>query len=892
MKASFLNLFLVGLYVSFPGFCLPYLYGEDKAIKRDLSSFVINDKHVGEGLSSSVTFEKDWEEEFAYIEKDIQRFSEGKFNSERLENEVLRKESLFSSEEKSPLDVIYKRTRALTDFLLKKAPGNEKLKDLSGQIQDWKEGAKTINRDDRAACLTEFKKLCRLRRDVSFQNPLLNFDKMVFMTHYSQRYGRGEVHIVDQYLGFNQKSGGAMYMLENPFSDQATARSLFKDTPLANGPDKGKPLKDGSYMSLELGYNADKLYFAWTQADYSIPDEKTDWSRQNWTFAENRVRPPQYHHYFWERDRVFHLYSADLKTGELKQLTDGITNDYDPCELPNGRIVFISERAQGNQRCGDRWLSAGTLHSMLNDGTDIYALSVHETNEWHPSVTNDGMIAYTRWDYVDRDDCQAHHLWTCYPDGSDPRSKHGNYSLIRANRPHAEVSIRAIPDSRKFVAVASAHHGISQGSLVLIDQNIPDDGAMSQVKRITPEAHFPESEYDPGFAGINQGGTGCEYYGTPWPLSEDFHICIFSRDQRHMGIYLVDSFGNRELLWKDKEVPCLDPIPLRVRPKPPVIPERTKQSLASRDGGAEPVRNDGEFVVLNVYDSEYPLPEGTKIKWLRVVNIFSKTTPFKDNPMIGATESLTRGSLGIVPVEEDGSAYFKAPSGVNLYFQLLDENKRAIQTMRSATYLHPGERLSCIGCHENKFDAPKNNKHLVAALKRKPSEFTHEPKGAYPVAFPRLVQPVLDKHCVSCHAEKGKFPLDGNNFVEVKKADGMSERRGVRHGWSNGYSHLFDYSWYRVGANGVYAHYKQEPWSTPGQVGAKASKLFAHLDKGHQNVKLSPEDFYRITLWLDLNSNFYGDYARTEEQLKGKLVWPKYGVPVKLPDYIANQDKD
>lgn len=40
------------------------------------------------------------------------------------------------------------------------------------------------------------------------------------------------------------------------------------------------------------------------------------------------------------------------------------------------------------------------------------------------------------------------------------------------------------------------NHGQSFGSLVMIDQNIADDGRMSQVTRITPDAQFPEAETD------------------------------------------------------------------------------------------------------------------------------------------------------------------------------------------------------------------------------------------------------------------------------------------------------------------------------------------------------------------------------------------------------------
>ena len=39
---------------------------------------------------------------------------------------------------------------------------------------------------------------------------------------------------------------------------------------------------------------------------------------------------------------------------------------------------------------------------MNPDGRYMRCLSYHETNEWAPSVSNDGKIVWTRWDYIDR----------------------------------------------------------------------------------------------------------------------------------------------------------------------------------------------------------------------------------------------------------------------------------------------------------------------------------------------------------------------------------------------------------------------------------------------------------------------------------------------------------
>ncbi len=54
---------------------------------------------------------------------------------------------------------------------------------------------------------------------------------------------------------------------------------------------------------------------------------------------------------------------------ELRQLTDGNWNDFDPCVLPNGRIAFVAERRGGFLRCG-RYCPTFTLFSMEPDGGD------------------------------------------------------------------------------------------------------------------------------------------------------------------------------------------------------------------------------------------------------------------------------------------------------------------------------------------------------------------------------------------------------------------------------------------------------------------------------------------------------------------------------------------
>jgi hypothetical protein len=494
---------------------------------------------------------------------------------------------------------------------------------------------------------------------------------------------------------------------------------------------------------------------------------------------------------------------------------------------------------------------------MEPDGSDVIALSFHETHEWNPSVNRDGLLVYTRWDYVDRDTDIAHHQWLCYPDGRDPRSYHGNYPRQRRHdRPWMEMQIRAIPDSHRYVAVAAAHHGQEFGSLVLIDPRVEDDGAMSQLTRLTPEVPFPESE------ARGPDIPSSMVYGTPWPLSEDDYLVVYDSNAKNRGIYWLDSDGNRELIYRDPAISCYAPMPLRSRTVPPMIPRQTAQAasdLAVTDG-TPPLAT---IAVTNVYDSDFAWPDGAKIDALRIIQILPKTTSPVNQPRIGAAaQTNARAVLGTVPVESDGSAYFAAPVGKSIYFQALDAEGMAIQSMRSSTYVHPGERLVCQGCHERKHSPPSNVPGPPLALRRPPSPITPEPQGSNPFSYVRLVQPVLDRHCVDCHRQRGALDLSG--VIEPP------------HGFSRSYGHLASrYGFYFDSALGSLHHATRGGARTiAGQFGARAAKLLEYLDERHYGVQLSDEELRRLIVWLDANSEFYGAYEATDAQSRGEIVYP------------------
>jgi len=389
------------------------------------------------------------------------------------------------------------------------------------------------------------------------------------------------------------------------------------------------------------------------------------------------------------------------------------------------------------------------------DGSDVRLISFHETHEWDPAVLNDGRVIYTRWDYVDRHAVFYQQLWSVRPDGSDVRAFYGNNTL----NPVGVWEARPVPRSNRVMATAAAHHAMTAGSIILLDVARGIDG-LEPITRLTPDVLFPESESPVGHwyapAGVSQRPPVSpeekrwpgHCYRTPYPLSEDVFLAAYSFEpligEPHanranmFGIYLVDRFGNKELLYRDLNIGSLWPMPLRARPRPPALPSM----LAETEPG------EGTFFMQNVYDSWPQLSASTEpIHALRIVQVLPKTTPHANTPRVGlANASPGKQVLGTVPVEPDGSAYFRAPAEIGLAFQALDDRGMAVQTMRSLTYLQPGEHASCVGCHEHRTTAPIT-RGVTLAGQRPPSAIEPGPDGSKPFSYAILVQPILDKRC-------------------------------------------------------------------------------------------------------------------------------------------------
>ena len=508
------------------------------------------------------------------------------------------------------------------------------------------------------------------------------------------------------------------------------------------------------------------------------------------------------------RQDDYHLYEIDSDGRNLRQLTFAPrVTDIHPVYLPSGQILFSSTRDPKYIPC-QRHLMAN-LFVMDGDGANIHQIGFNTQFEGRASLMPDGRVLYTRWEYVDKHFSSAYGLWTTNPDGTNQALFYGGYAW----QPGAIVDARCIPGSHRVVCTFTSVHDLGWGAMAVVDPRHGSDGPR-------PVMHSWPRDLSPYLRQWDAvGRVGGEYdsfmrlpvkYEHPYPLSDKYFLCarMLAPKNPQMALFVVDVFGNGVLLHSEPPG-CFEPMPLAPRPRPPALPDRTNLAEA-----------EGSFYVFDVCRGSQmtSVPRGT-IKTLRVVEAPPKLTYAAYNhgdwaaPTDGDSHHPTalnwnhynaKRVLGTVPVEADGSAYFTAPAGRFLFFQLLDAEGLMVYTMRSGTTLQPGEQASCVRCHDYGGKAadklilagdlgPAFNASYVALMAKSPGLWT-PPKAGEP-------KPLV--------SSAGAGP------VQV----------------------IGPYAW-----------------------GSRRSRLTDHLRSARKDGTLSAEDFDRVVTWIDLNAPYYPDH--------------------------------
>jgi hypothetical protein len=550
------------------------------------------------------------------------------------------------------------------------------------------------------------------------------------------------------------------------------------------------------------------------------------------------VRDPEVSHdgskivFSWRRDRAgaSHLFEIDASGGTPRQLTAcPDANDIDPVYLADGGIAFTSTRDPKYCMCNRHIM--GNLFRMDGDGANIRQIGNSTLFEGHATVLPDGRLLYDRWEYVDRNFGDAQALWTVNPDGTN----HAIYWGSNLSSPGGVIDGRAVPGGKLCLAVFAACHDRPWGALALLDPSRGVDSRESILRTWPADAVgiFKRGGWD------STVGMPLKYED-PYPLSDKYFLAVRTLEAggERTGIVLLDLFGN-EVLVHSEERACFDAQPLGPHPRPPVIPPR-------HDSGNGP----GRFYVVDARAGTHMqgiAPD--EVKFLRVVESPPKRSftghawggQGAQAPAMNWHSFENKKILGTVPVEADGSVYVEVPSNKFVFFQLLDGERRMLQSMRSGTIIQPGETQGCYGCHDDRTASiPSATPPLAMNAPPRTLEDWFGPPREF--SFLREVQPVFDRHCVGCHdfgkEAESKLNLAGDRELVFNAA--YTEL------WSKG--HI-------AGIGGGPAEIQPaKSW------GALASKLTAYLRPEHHDVGLSREEIERVETWLDLNAPYYPVY--------------------------------
>lgn len=505
-------------------------------------------------------------------------------------------------------------------------------------------------------------------------------------------------------------------------------------------------------------------------------------------------------------------------------------DNYDACYLPDERIIYGSTGCFQGVPCVGGGNQVANLQIMNPDGTGIRRLCFDQDHNWCPTVMNDGRVMFTRWEYSDTPHYFTRVVMRMNPDGTGQKALYGSNSLW----PNSTFYARPIPGHpTKFVGIVSGHHGVPRmGELIIFDPALGQHEADGVVQRIPGHGEKVEPVIRDRLVDASW-----PKFLHPFPLSGKYFLVAAKLNEHSpWGVYLIDVFDNMVPIRVEPGIATLEPIPLRKTPRPPIIPDKVDTS--SKD--AVVYMND-----VYIGGGLDGVPRGT-VKQLRLFAFDYGYQGLANHTYIGIEGPWdVHRIVGTVDVEADGSAAFRVPANTPLAVQPLDEDGKALQLMRSWFVAMPGEKLSCIGCHEDMTYAPPPD--LDLAIKKEPPEIMPWYGPARGFSFNREVQPVLDRNCIGCHNDE---PYKGQQLVDLRQDNEQT--------FSRAYQELQKH----VRRPGPESDYHMFP---PAEYHADTSPLIQMLQKGHYGVSLDAEDYERLYTWIDLNVPYYGTWGEFRE---------------------------
>lgn len=550
-----------------------------------------------------------------------------------------------------------------------------------------------------------------------------------------------------------QGSGGDLYVREkaSPSAPETNITSSYTGG-------------TGDVSDPEVSYDGNKILFAMRRTN------------ERWSIFEYDTRTKQ----------------APRKIACNAQDASGVAitgDDVDPAYLPNGDIVFSSNRqettwrqmqAQGitPYKYTDEYEreEVTVLHTMKADGTSCKQISFNQSHDRNPTVLSTGQIMYSRWDHVGGRNQFS--IFKINPDGTNPFILYGAHDLD-----DIYLHPREMPDGRLVSTYMPLSRTNEGGSLEIIDYK--NYSANNTAGTTTPPANqlgvtsgqfqatrllFANPVVDhEAMRGRSVSPLG--RYSTPYPLWDGSNrmLVVFSPSQPtpgtdalgrattiegepKYGIYMFDlnKRTNQPIIPYASGYFYSDPVALQARPVPRVIGEFTPDTTLGAGMGlldvntaydtdslermGDTVLASGETIPrsgsrVNIAALKTP---GTLTYESRVARFFriTKAVPTPggmSRQALGETEFEMQQILGYGVIEPDGSIRTKVPANIPINITALDKEGRAFTPHTNWLQARDGERRFCKGCHSSRLGATAGDgtTNDQGALLNTPASYPH-----------------------------------------------------------------------------------------------------------------------------------------------------------------------
>ncbi|MCZ6499098.1 MAG: hypothetical protein O6844_01200 [Gammaproteobacteria bacterium] len=461
-------------------------------------------------------------------------------------------------------------------------------------------------------------------------------------------------------------------------------------------------------------------------------------------------------------DPTWNIFEYEMATDTLTRIVaDALVadagDDVDPAYLPDGRIVFSSNRQEKSRQI----LSAENteqfayldeyerersivLHVMNADGSDIHQISYNQSHDRNPTVLNTGEIIFARWDHVG--DRNHFPIFFTNPDGTNIFVQYGAFSPG-----NSMLHPREMPDGRVMSSLMPLSGTFEGGAVVAVDiQNFSD---LNDPAPSAPVGAVGQVEVTPFMINFGDGISANGRFTTPYPLWDGTNRALLSwspfRSEMETdpltgaqnevegaplyGIYMLDMDTNsmRPVALPPEGTAYTDPIPVQARPVPSTIADKlldaalaaqglgiiNVKSVYDTDGqdlmGASmliagenipmtaPPAGDLRTMVADLATIKDPVltnAAGRVGRFIRVTRAVSTPAGISMGA-IGQTDLEMQRIVGYGVEEPDGSFRLKVPADIALGVAVVDSNGRAFQTHTNWLQVRPGETRTCNGCH-------------------------------------------------------------------------------------------------------------------------------------------------------------------------------------------------